>query len=82
MKLDRRRLEAAHLKYAFLMTAKEYDGLFSLSDMVVYPNVSDTLQNITPKYYAAFQTRYFGGKHILKNLKPYYMCVFREEWYT
>ena len=64
VKLDRRRLEAAHLKYAFLITATNYHGLFSTSDMAVYPNIQETLQRITPKYYSGFQTRYFGKESI------------------
>ena len=59
-KMDRRRLEAAHLKYALLQTVAEYPNIFSDSDMVVSTDIQDTLQQLTSKYYSAFQSRYSG----------------------
>ena len=63
--LDRRRLEAAHLKYAALQTAAHYSDYFATSDMVFYTDVQETLEKITPTFYSAFQAHYSGN--ILQN---------------
>ena len=58
--MDRRRLEAAHLKYALLQTVAEYPNIFSDSDMVVSTDIQETLQQFTFKYYSGFQNGYSG----------------------
>ena len=65
IKLNRRRLEAAHLKYAVLVTATNYPDLFGLSDVEVYPDVREKLQHITPKYYSGFKSRYLGKETLI-----------------
>ena len=60
--LDRRRFEAAHLRYAVLQVAAFYSELLLTQGLFVYPDVEKTLSIITPALYSAFQAR-FSGKH-------------------
>lgn len=61
-KLDRRRLEDAHLKYALLLIVADYPDVFNKLDMMVSSNIQETLQSITSKYYCGFQNRYASEK--------------------
>ena len=57
IRLDRRRFEAAHLRYAILNTASCYPDLLS-GPLAMTTDVSDVLQKISPTYYEAFTQRY------------------------
>ncbi len=58
--LDRRRLEEAHLKFAVLQAANRYTDYFSMAELLIYPDVHETLQSVTQRYYCAYQARYSG----------------------
>ena len=51
--MDRRRLEAAHLRFAVL----NVDIQFKL-DIDIHPDNHITLPDITPKFYAVFRSAY------------------------
>ena len=53
VRLDHRRLEAAHQKYAVLNIAAQFPELHD-GHSFLSPNISDTLQVFTPKFYDAF----------------------------
>lgn len=56
-RLDYRRLEEAHLKFAVLNVYKRYPSNFL--SMKLY-SITDTLAEITPIFYKAFEARYAG----------------------
>ena len=56
-RLDYRRLEEAHLKFAVLNVYQRYPSNFL--SMAMY-SVADTLEEITPIFYKAFEERYAG----------------------
>lgn len=58
MRLDRRRLEAAHFKYAVLKVMKRYPDTFQQQKISV--TLADTLKKVTQDFYTAFTTRYSG----------------------
>ena len=58
-KSDRRRLECAHFKYAVLQVAGWYPRSFS-QPISFYPDIKETLVNVTPGYQKAFHTFYSG----------------------
>lgn len=58
--MDRRRFEAAHLKYACLQMASRYPNAISISHVKVEGDVTDTLREITPSLFHCFETRYAG----------------------
>ena len=58
--MDRRRFEAAHLKYAALRLAVRYPEAFHQRGVTVDVEVRDMLQEITPSLYDAFQAKYAG----------------------
>ena len=58
-KLDRRRLECAHFKYAILRVAGWYPHVFP-HPITFYPDIKDTLVNVTPGYQKAFHSFYSG----------------------
>ena len=79
--LDRRRFEAAHLRYAVLKVAASYPELMGTQGLLVYPDVEKTLQIITPALYSSFQAR-FSGKYfknfvfrILRGLQCHTYCM-------
>lgn len=58
-KLDRRQLECAHFKYAVLRVAGWYPHAFP-HPITFYPDIKDTLVNVTPGYQKAFHSFYSG----------------------
>ncbi len=59
IRLDRRRFETAHLKYAVLMTHRRYP-MIATCPIAMTTDVTDTLQKFTPIFYEAFCQRYAG----------------------
>ena len=70
MKLDRRRFEAAHLRYAMLTTMEIYKDI---EPVPMHTDVYESLRTITPNFYECF-TKRFAGK-ILRMLKLILMWV-------
>lgn len=60
LSLDRRRLEAAHLKYAALKVMKRYPEVFKQHKINI--KLTETLESITKDFYTAFTLKY-SGKH-------------------
>lgn len=58
--MDRRRFEAAHLKYACLQMAAQYPDAISLSSVRVEGDVTNTLSELTPSLFCCFEARYAG----------------------
>lgn len=56
--LDRRRFEAAHLKYACLQTATWYPDAISYKLIVVEGEIGDSLNKITPILFNRFEKEY------------------------
>lgn len=61
LKMDRRRFELAHLKYAVLKIAERYADDLNLTDIPITPDLKATLEKITPVFYSSFRARYAGG---------------------
>lgn len=57
--LDRRRLEAAHLRFAILTVQESFPEIFS-DNMRILPDVQSMLAEINHKFYLAFRKRYAG----------------------
>ena len=70
--LDRRRFEAAHLKYAALQLVVRYPEAFCQEGVTVEVEVKDMFENITPALYNAFQAKYAGlpNWHALNDSVP------------
>ena len=62
IRLDRRRFESAHLKYAMLKIQQHYPPLSTIP-VSVAGEVKDTMLNFTPAFYKAFCEQY-SGMHI------------------
>lgn len=62
MRLDHRRLELAHLKYALLMTQKRYARVATTlpTRIPMHTDLAETLEVYTPLYYKAFTQKYSG----------------------
>ena len=58
LQLDRRRLEAAHLKYAILQVNTRFQLLEA--NIAIESDISSTLKEFTPIYYKSFAQRYAG----------------------
>lgn len=58
MKLDRRRFEAAHLRYAMLTIMGTYENIKAIP---MHTDVYESLQAFTPDFYECF-TKKFAGK--------------------
>jgi hypothetical protein len=58
--MDRRRFEAAHLKYAVMQLAASYPDVIPFGSLTIHCDIEDTLAFITPLLYDAFKTRYAG----------------------
>lgn len=58
-RLDRRRLEAAHFKYAILNVTTWYPSDLS-SEVIFSPDLQPTLLEFTPLYQQAFHKKYSG----------------------
>lgn len=59
MRLDRHRLESAHLKYAILNTQSKYPCT-AVSSLPIHTDLSTTLATFTIAFYEAFSDRYSG----------------------
>ena len=57
IRLDRRRFESAHLKYAMLSIQKCYPTLSTLS-ITVTGEIKETMLSFTPAFYQAFCKKY------------------------
>ena len=60
MKLDRRRLEAAHLKYAVLTTMARYPDICNHKGLTISTSLSDTIEDTAPMFYKEFMSKYAG----------------------
>lgn len=58
-RLDRRRLETAHFRYAILVVTKCYHGDID-PGVRFYPEINETLLGFTPIYHLAFHRKYSG----------------------
>ena len=58
-KLDRRRLENAHLQYAVLKVVKAYPEQLQIQDISL-KDLNDTLIRITPIFHEAFISQFTG----------------------
>ena len=61
IRLDRRRFESAHLKYAVLMTQNRYPTI-GVGPIPMYTDIyiTTTLEKYTPHFFEAFCQRYSG----------------------
>ena len=59
IRLDRRRFEAAHLKYALLMTQRRY-ATIPATQIPMQTEFNETLKTFTPLFYEAFTQKYSG----------------------
>ena len=57
-KLDRRRLEEAHMKFCVLDVFVRYPQVFST--WKIFLNLQQCLDDVTPTYYNAFTSKYAG----------------------
>ena len=73
--MDRRRFEAAHLKYAALRLAVSYPEAFHQRGVTVEVEVGDMLQEITPSLYDAFQAKYAGLQSLFYVRSDYFRNV-------
>lgn len=64
--LDRRRLEATHLRYAVLQVASYYPNDFGMTTRI-YPDLKVTLEYITPLFFSLFRSNY-SGKYITTHI--------------
>ena len=64
-RLDRRRLQAGHMKYAILMTQQQYP---ETSQCQVGSDIVSTLEEFTPLFYNAFALRFSGIYFTILNL--------------
>ena len=62
MKLDRRRFEAAHLRYAMLTTMTNYEDIERIP---MYTDVYESLKIITPAFFESFTKRFAGTECLL-----------------
>ena len=58
IRLDRRRFETAHLKYALLVMEKRHENI--KTHIPMQTDLSETLQAFTPLFYEAFTKKYSG----------------------
>ena len=80
IRLDRRCLEVAHLKYAVLATQKCYPDI-AATPIPMHTNIADTLKEFTPQYYDAFQQTYSGkngASAVVMNLHDSHYIQFEE----
>lgn len=64
VRLDRRRLEAAHFKYAVLHVASWYPGDIE-REVMFSPDLHQTLLEFTPGFQQAFHKKYSGNLCLL-----------------
>ena len=60
MKMDCRRLESAHLRFAALKVCSKYGAVRSLSANTVHADIQQTLAKITPMFFTVFRSTYAG----------------------
>lgn len=53
-KLDRRRVEAAHMQYAILQVISWYPALFSAREVLLHTDTDETLTGVVSLYHGAF----------------------------
>ena len=58
--IDRRRFEAAHLKYACLQMAVRYPDAITTNSILVEGDVTRTINEITPPVFKQFEAKYSG----------------------
>ena len=63
--MDRRRFEAAHLKYASLKMVSWYPEATSYSSVKFEGDVTDTLNEITHTLFLSFEANYAGQYHFI-----------------
>lgn len=79
MKLDRRRLEEAHLKFCVLEVYGRYPDVFPR--WIIRKSVDLTLEDVTPAYFRAFEDRYACEYHIAGNfLMGSIFCGFMDNY--
>jgi hypothetical protein len=61
MKLDRRRLEQAHLKFCVLQVYGRYPDVFPR--WIIRKSMDLTLDDVTPTFFRAFEDRYACEYH-------------------
>lgn len=76
MKLDRRRFETAHLRYAMLTTMATYPDIESIP---MHTNVYESLKLFPPKFYECFTKRFAGTQSTQQFLLSTY---YRVGYYT
>ena len=66
--MDRRRLEAAHMRYACLMMAASYPEEFK--GFSLEGDITNSLEKVTPMLFQVFE-RTYSGMNILSGIKIY-----------
>ena len=61
IKIDRRRFETAHMKYAILKTGSRYPHSFP-GPIAMFSSLQETLKEFTPLYFKCFEAKYAGKK--------------------
>ena len=74
--MDRRRFEAAHLKYACLKMAAQYPMAINISYIGVEADISDPLNKITPILFQCFESKYAGMFILNEVMSKTVRCVF------
>lgn len=60
LRMDRRRLESAHIRYAILKVIQSYSDQLSVASTVFHSNPSVTLLEFTPTFQKLFHGKYSG----------------------
>jgi hypothetical protein len=58
--MDRRRFEAAHLKFAVLKITTAYGDVIKRENVKFDSDIANSLMAVTPVLYSAFMSRYAG----------------------
>jgi len=75
IRLDRRRFESAHLKYAMLNIQRCYPTLSTLS-ITVTGEIKETMLSFTPAFYQAFCKEYSSRLLLTYMYNSLCMCAF------
>ena len=64
--MDCRRLESAHMRFAVLTVCTKYNALAqgNIGLLPIYPDIHETLAEITPTYFAWFRSEFSGNNAI------------------